>query len=47
MILGWVSAYVLAGVGYWLLVKTTFYPDSLRVNNPKNDDALCIEPQLP
>jgi putative SOS response-associated peptidase YedK len=25
----------------------TAYPVSLRVNNPRNDDALCIEPQQP
>src|SRR5438552_14250349 len=25
----------------------TCYPVSLRVNNPRNDDALCIEPQPP
>lgn len=27
--------------------QMTAHPVSLRVNNPKNDDALCIEPQPP
>ena len=24
--------------------QMTYYPVNLRVNNPRNDDALCIEP---